>query len=78
MSNLIVKDENGNPVFLGKEESRPEMRMELSKMTCPQCQTQVDYLLGNVRQGCESCYDKLKDEPEKGGGFYDKNKELEY
>jgi hypothetical protein len=78
MNRLVYIDENGKPVFTGKEEpQRPQMRNETSKIECPLCHAQVDYLLGNVRQGCEGCFDKSLDEPLKGGDEHVKGQELD-
>jgi len=76
MNPNIILNEQGKPVFTGKEASPPVLRRESSKMTCPVCKAEVDYLLGNVRQGCEGCYDKSKDEPAKGDDTYDTGKEI--
>jgi hypothetical protein len=40
-----------------------------AKLECPVCHHFFDYLLGDIKQGCEGCYDPLVDKPEivKGG-----------
>lgn len=48
-----------------------------SKMQCPVCGEYFDYLLGEVKQGCETCYDKSKDYPDKSSDIYDRTKEIE-
>lgn len=37
------------------------------KLECPVCHNWFDYLLGDTKQGCEGCYDRTKDIPDKGG-----------
>lgn len=78
---FIVKDENGNPKFIGQEDptNPPVKPLEGSKMTCPVCNQDFDYLLGQDtpdggRMGCEQDW-----RPGKGGvsaGQYDKDQEI--
>jgi hypothetical protein len=78
MSNpLIVKGEDGRPVFVGKEE--PQIKTakgEPSRIECPKCHQMVDYILGEVKQGCEACYKYEEDYPDQRPETYDKSKEI--
>lgn len=60
MNQFVVKDENGQARFLGSEDrNNPPVNPHVgedSKMVCPQCGEQVDYLLGSIKPGCEACY----------------------
>lgn len=79
MSDLVAKDAEGKLRFLGAEDKNnpPVAPREGSKMQCPVCKNMVDYLLGDVRQGCEACYDPAKDHPAKRTDeAYNKNEEM--
>lgn len=75
---LIVPDENGKPRFVGQEDphnppvSSPSRG---SRMVCPVCQGEFDYLLGENTsdggvQGCEKDY-----RPSRKGVTYEPNKD---
>lgn len=86
MSDLIVKDEKGNPRFIGTEDpNNPPVRQPqacnhgsdtCSHLQCPKCGEYFDYLLGDIQKGCESCYDSSKDTLDKSADVYDKSKEI--
>lgn len=65
MNDLFTKDDNGKIIFIGKEDPNnpPPIKREGTKMQCPVCHNDVDYLLGQKYQACEACYDQTKDEP---------------
>ena len=65
ISSAINMGQDGKPVFIGQDNpsrASPTKRGERSMMICPQCQKEVDYLLGDTdtatgeMQGCEGCY----------------------
>jgi hypothetical protein len=74
---FIIKGPDGKPVFLGAEDPQnPPVNPkpgEGSKMTCPVCRDQVDYLLGedegNGKMGCETCYRPNTQRRGKGGQY---------
>lgn len=80
MSNLIIiKD--GVPQFIGKEDptNPPVMPRSGSKVECPLCHGQFDYLVGEDtpdggKQGCESCW--KPGELKAPDGAYDTSKEI--
>lgn len=79
MDKFFIKDENGKPIFIGKEDANnpPQKPVaESSKIECPICHSKVLYLLGDTVKGCEVCYDKSKDVPSEGGDSYDRSKEI--
>ena len=76
----FILDKDGKPVFTGKEDpANPPVKPsgEGSKIECPVCHGMFDYILGFTKKGCEGCFDKSKDVPEKGGDTYDREKEIE-
>ena len=76
-NSFFVKDKDGKPVFIGKEEpDSPRPKGESSKMECPQCHGMFDYLLGEIRMGCEGCYDPSKDQTTEGRESYDESREI--
>ncbi len=80
MSNpFVIPGEDGKPIFIGKEDPH---NVEIKKgassqIECPNCHQMVDYLIGDTKKGCESCYDKTKDQPDQRGETYDKSREWE-
>lgn len=57
----VIMSPDGKPVFFGKERQSSPYKAEGSKMQCPVCTQEVDYLVGDNtpdggRQGCESCW----------------------
>jgi len=60
---IPVIEKDGKKIFVGQEDpNNPPVRpLEGSKMECPVCHGMFDYLLGDVKKGCESCYDRTKD-----------------
>lgn len=58
----VIMGPDGKPVFWGKDRPvTPFKKQEGSKMQCPICTQEVDYLVGENtpdggRQGCESCW----------------------
>lgn len=59
---VVLVGPDQKPVFTGHATQPPPFKkMEDSKMECPICHKQVDYLVGvdtqdGGRQGCEECY----------------------
>lgn len=62
MDTPLIVEQDGKKIFVGKEDpNNPPVRpMEGSKMECPVCHKQFDYLVGEDRNGgrmgCESCW----------------------
>lgn len=78
MNDFIIKGPDGKPIFTGKEDPNNTLAKpnKGSQIECPICHNMVDYLLGNIRKGCEMCYDKSKDEDEKAESTYDSSKQI--
>jgi len=74
VSQAISVGPNGKPVFVGQDKPQENLlkRQEGSKITCPVCGKDVDYLVGETDtttgevQGCEACHKPAR-LPKKGG-----------
>lgn len=82
MNNFVVNSPDGKPVFVGREDPQnpPTAPVEGSKLECPVCHGEFDYLLGEKTDdggvmGCEVDWkpapnpQPILDEPEKGISF---------
>lgn len=74
MNQFFIPGPDGKPVFLGKEDiaNPPTKKPEGSKMECPVCHGQFDFLVGENTHdggvmGCELCW-----KPPKGKRSYGK------
>jgi protein-arginine kinase activator protein McsA len=80
MNPFVILGTDGKPTFVGSEDKHnppvTQKMNEQSKVTCPQCQAQVDYLLGDVKQGCESCYRPELDKKDESNEVYDESKRV--
>lgn len=81
MSNLVGKDQNGKPIFLGVQDpsTPPVMPRQSSNMECPVCHEFFDYLVGEDtpdggRMGCEACWRPGK--VVRTAEYYDTGKEM--
>ena len=76
---FVILGKDGKPTFIGAEDkNNPPVRPPtVDPLICPQCQSEVDHLLGNTKKGCEACYKESEDKPEEDSNeSYDKSKQV--
>lgn len=79
MSDFIIKNSEGIPVFIGQEDKdTPPVNTsvgESSKIECPVCHDMFDYLVGEDTQygGIRGCEVDWKPSTKQEGRIYEKN-----
>ena len=78
----VILGKDGKPVFIGQEDPHnpPVAPQQGSKMQCPVCSKEVDYLVGENAnggvQGCEGCWKPPTTPVQSTGDTYDRSKEI--